>query len=419
MHATPLVAWKQEDTFRIHKMIYCTNDTFFVKYETFWKSQEDMKRSYINLQTRNIWVKAVVVSTDESTDQMVVKFPAILESHSVNRNSYPKEAGAKSVIPSSGKELSLEMFLSFEKKLALSRIDAMFSELSILKSNGIKVEKPKDSLKGRDFSSSRARSKRLARFLPSTLNSKNPEPKKERLRLELHQSLSVASSLDDFSKQFSRFLVRAASSIFRSLRRKLDSPDVTVMFRVDPVMIEKGVVKYCTIMGWEMQQVGRGEFLITTNSRDVLQNSLGSKTHTASFLDPLVRYYFSSEDLFEMAKQFAGIEADILCDPLNLSIPKGVYEQKARNELGSSLPADAASKWSKSRIRDAVLQYRITNNHSIGVKALLSVVVSEVDTFCVKIRPGGPLGSVIQMSFRVTKETLKLKPQGIVSRVVF
>jgi DNA polymerase III delta prime subunit len=56
-------------------------------------------------------------------------------------------------------------------------------------------------------------------------------------------------------------------------------------------------------------------------------------------------------------------------------LSKEDYFQKARNELGNLILDEASQKWTKSKIRDEVMEYRTTANNCIGVRAKLAVVL--------------------------------------------
>jgi hypothetical protein len=398
-------------------MIYAPSTTFYVKYSTWWNDLQKAALKYH--QIRDLFVKGKVISCDMEKNAFVISFPAILEIHHV-RGEYFLQAKARSSIPLQKVELTLKMFVAAEEKIALARMSKQFDAFTTLSGSGYKMEQAKDSISGREFQSRKSRSRYLSRFLPPSLKVIQACTERETLRLELNRKLSMKLPFYDLGTEFSKMLVQLSVSVYRSMARKKDNEHVTVILRFPPLLLEHAFVCYAKLHCWNVTKSGKGAFQLVNSSFDLVASSIAVQSHMPNFLNPMVRYYFTnSKEMLKEAQRLVGLDAqaNLLCNPLDFTIGIIEYEQQARNELREMFPADA--HWTKSKIREAVLEFRVNQNHCIGLRTKYWVRVSNDSPFEIEIRPGGLKGSFFIMRFKLHKESYKNSATGIKVRQIF
>ena len=85
-----------------------------------------------------------------------------------------------------------------------------------------------------------------------------------------------------------------------------------IALRFDPHLVDCILIKYLKVFGWDVVNgPDRGEYSTSTNSLKLLKSSLANMSHMPYFVNPLERYHFMDEDLFQDQKQVLGITEDI------------------------------------------------------------------------------------------------------------
>ena len=102
-------------------------------------------------------------------------------------------------------------------------------------------------------------------------------------------------------------------------------------------------------------------------------------------------------------------------NPLNPKLPALELEQKGLSELGlEHFPTD----WTRDTIRTAILEHRISTNHSVGIRYKYSVKVDASRPCTIEVCPG-IANAFLKVTFAVKKTSFKYNSQGVARRTVF
>ena len=76
------------------------------------------------------------------------------------------------------------------------------------------------------------------------------------------------------------------------------------------------------------------------------------------------------------------------------------------------------ANWSKTKIRDEIVKYRVENNHSVGIRYTFQVLVDNEHPLCVEILDTAEQ-SFLKIAYTVDKISYKYNAKGISTRHVF